>query len=238
MERVPFLGRLKLIKEWLPRDAGRVLEVGCSWGYLLGMLEHGSVERYGLDINVSDLKQAVHRFEKRARYVCAAAESLPFPNGFFDAVIMSEVLEHTINEGQSLFEVARVLRPGGTVVLTVPHRGPMELTDLTNWKYRLPALHRLAYRWKHRGDLSQFVPVTQYHRHYTIRHLSRLVASQFDITALRRGGFLVFALADYAALARSPGLARTLFKLAIWDYGINYGPLSYNVAVRLRKREA
>ncbi len=212
-----------------------MLEIGCSWGYLLAALGDEAHHRYGLDINRSDIKDAVDRYGARARFLCAAAEALPFPSAFFDVVIMSEVLEHTASETTALHEAARVLRPQGTVILTVPHRGPMELTDLTNWKYRLRVLHRWGYGWKHHGDLSRFVPVTQYHRHYTVRGLRELVAPTFKIVAVRRCGFVLFGLADYAAVARSPRLVRVMFKLAGLDYAIGYGPLSYNLAMCLRK---
>ena len=234
---MPFLGRLGVIESWLPADAVRVLEIGCSWGYLLAALRDEVRHRYGLDINRLDLKDAVDWYGARARFLCASAEALPFPSGFFDAVIMSEVLEHTASETTALHEAARVLRPRGTVILTVPHRGPMELTDMTNWKYRMPGLHRWAYGWKHHGDLSRFVPVTQYHRHYTVRGLRELVAPKFEIAAVRRCGFVLFGLADYAAIARSPALVGLMFRLAGLDYAIGYGSLSYNLAMRLRKAE-
>jgi ubiquinone/menaquinone biosynthesis C-methylase UbiE len=222
----------------MPREASRVLEVGCSWGYLLASLKHQARERYGLDINLPDIKDATRLYRNVARYLCGVAEALPFPDGFFDAVIMSEVLEHTTSEAQVLREVSRVVRGGGTVILTVPHRGPMELTDVTNLKCRFPDLHRRVYGWKHRGDFSRFVPVTQYHRHYTVRKLRKLVAPYFAIAAVRRGGFLLFALADYAAFARQPQTLRLMFKLAGFDYSLDYGPLSYNLAFCLRKQES
>lgn len=236
IERVPFLGRLRLIEKWLPVGAVRVLEVGCAWGYLVSSLRHNANERYGLDVNHLDIFDAQARFGVQARFMCAAAENLPLPAASFDAVIMSEVLEHTASESDAVTEAARVLRPGGTLITTVPHRGPMELTDLTNWKFRLPFLHHLAYGWKHRGDFSRFNPVRQYHRHYTLRRLRELMEPYFEITAVRRGGFVLFALADYAALVRSRAVAAFLGRIASADYGVDYGLLSYNLAVQSRKR--
>ena len=48
------------------------------------------------------------------------ALSLPFPDGVFDRVIAAEVLEHIPADGAALEELARVLRPGGTIAVTVP----------------------------------------------------------------------------------------------------------------------
>ena len=57
------------------------------------------------------------------------ALALPFPDGAFDRVICSEVLEHIPNDVGAMRELARVLRPGGTMAITVPRFGP----ELINW---------------------------------------------------------------------------------------------------------
>ncbi|MGQ0615926.1 MAG: class I SAM-dependent methyltransferase [Acidimicrobiia bacterium] len=48
------------------------------------------------------------------------AARLPFPDGAFDRVIAAEVLEHIPDDGAAVAELARVLRPGGTMAVTVP----------------------------------------------------------------------------------------------------------------------
>jgi len=231
--RIGFLGRAPLIESWLPGNPQSLLEVGCSWGYLIASMGQAARLRVGLDVNRQDLRSGAARYGKVTRFLCSAAETLPFRSEIFDALIMSEVLEHTIDEKKSVAEAARVLKPGGVAVVTVPHRGPMEVTDLTNWKYRFSRLHRVVYGWKHHADYSRFVPVSSYHRHYTVSALLKLLQPQFEVTDVRRTGFLLFALADYAAFLRSPKLARVLFKIAALDYMVGYAWLSYNLAVRL-----
>ena len=56
----------------------------------------------------------------QAAAVAADATRLPFADGAFDAVIVAEILEHVPNDTAALTEIARVLRPGGTVAVTVP----------------------------------------------------------------------------------------------------------------------
>jgi len=187
-------------------------------------------------VNRQDVQNGAARYGGSAEFLCGAAETLPFKSEIFDAVIMSEVLEHTSDEANAIAEAARVLKRGGVAIVTVPHRGPMELTDLTNWKYRLPRVHRALYGWKHRGDYSRFVPVTRYHRHYTVSGLVKLLQPHFEVTHMRRSGFVFFALADYAVLLRGPRMAGLLVKIAALDYGVGYGCLSYNLAVRLERR--
>ena len=55
-----------------------------------------------------------------ATALSADATRLPFADGSFDAVIAAEILEHVPDDAAALAEVARVLRPGGTVAVTVP----------------------------------------------------------------------------------------------------------------------
>ena len=55
-----------------------------------------------------------------AAAVSADATNLPFPDGAFDAIIAAEILEHVPDDTAALAEIARVLRPGGTVAITVP----------------------------------------------------------------------------------------------------------------------
>jgi SAM-dependent methyltransferase len=52
--------------------------------------------------------------------VSADTTNLPFPDGSFDKVIASEILEHVPNDRQAMAEIARILRPGGTAAVTVP----------------------------------------------------------------------------------------------------------------------
>lgn len=52
------------------------------------------------------------------------ALGLPFPDASFDVVIVSEVMEHIPDDEGVLAEMARVLKPGGRIAVTVPRYGP------------------------------------------------------------------------------------------------------------------
>jgi glycosyltransferase involved in cell wall biosynthesis/SAM-dependent methyltransferase len=74
----------------------------------------------------------------------ASAEDLPFDDAVFDAVVMTEVLEHCPDPGAALTEVARVLRPGGRVFLTTPFMRPLHEMPHDYFRYTPSALRELA----------------------------------------------------------------------------------------------
>jgi SAM-dependent methyltransferase len=77
----------------------------------------------------------------------ADALDLPFPDGAFDRVIVSEVLEHIWDDERALQEIARVLRPGGRLAATVPTRWPERVSWAINYHYHdVPGGHVRVYR--------------------------------------------------------------------------------------------
>jgi SAM-dependent methyltransferase len=83
----------------------------------------------------------------RTAAVQGDALHLPFPDGVFDRVICSEVLEHIPDDIGAMGELTRVLRPGGTMAITVPRFGP----ELVNWAlsdayHNVPGGHIRIYR--------------------------------------------------------------------------------------------
>jgi len=109
---------LIIIKRFLgKRGALSMLDVGCGTGATLGRLTAlGSA--VGLDYAPEAL--ALCRRRTRARLVRGDAEQLPFADGTFDLVTALDVMEHLDRDEAAVKEMARVLRPGGLAVLTVP----------------------------------------------------------------------------------------------------------------------
>jgi ubiquinone/menaquinone biosynthesis C-methylase UbiE len=95
----------------------RVADIGCGEGYVLGKIN--SQELVGFDISETALKRA--SAVKNATLVKGNAESLPFSESYFDAVLCSETLEHTQNPKKVLEELSRVVKPGGKIVVSVPN---------------------------------------------------------------------------------------------------------------------
>jgi SAM-dependent methyltransferase len=71
----------------------------------------------------------------RARAVVGDALALPYPDGTFDCVIASEILEHVPADGAAIDELVRVLKVGGTLAVTVPRWLPERICWLLSDEY-------------------------------------------------------------------------------------------------------
>ncbi len=99
----------------------RILDLGCGDGaYALLAAEHGASFVVGLDISSGMLKAARSRASTdtaHVRWCQASVGALPFAPGAFDLVVAVTVLCFSENPDSALKEAARVLRPGGAVVI-------------------------------------------------------------------------------------------------------------------------
>ncbi|MCU0605770.1 MAG: class I SAM-dependent methyltransferase [Desulfobacterales bacterium] len=116
----------------------RVLDVGCGSGrHTAAAYRLPGARVLGVDVAADDLSAARERLQLHDRLgahgggrwdLCAAdACRLPFADSSFDLVICAEVLEHVRSHGRVLSEIARVLRPGGDLAVSVPRYGPERL---------------------------------------------------------------------------------------------------------------
>ena len=113
-------------------DGETVLDCGCGMGvYMMMMRRLRAVNIVGVDGDVGRLEWA-EREGVDARLARVDIHRLPFPDGSFDKVLMSEVLEHLAEDRQAMREVFRLLKPGGTLALSVPHANYPLLWDPIN----------------------------------------------------------------------------------------------------------
>jgi SAM-dependent methyltransferase len=132
---IAFRQRAKTILEYLrPQPQDRVLDCGCGLGFHLRLLaELAPCRLYGFDISRPRLAEAAADGPlTQARLCIADVFHLPFADGAFDKLILSEVLEHLPQDASALAEAARVVRPGGVLAITVPHRRYPFLWDPIN----------------------------------------------------------------------------------------------------------
>ena len=118
-----FVGRRRLFareiaRACLPR-ATRALDVGTSTGTNLRMLRDlGFTDVEGLDLSEEAIRYCAEKAlgEVHEGDICA----MPFSDGSFSLVLATDVIEHVADDRLALTEVARVLKPGGVAIITVP----------------------------------------------------------------------------------------------------------------------
>ena len=140
------------------RPGDRILDMGCGPGrHTCAAYELEKVVAVGADINPKDLAEARGRLDYHRQLgahgggVCALTAAditrLPFADACFDLVICSEVLEHIPNHHCAMKELARVLKPGKNMVVSVPRYLPERICwALSNEYFNANQGHVRIYR--------------------------------------------------------------------------------------------
>jgi SAM-dependent methyltransferase len=128
----------------------RLLDMGAGGGRHAFEAVRRGARVVALDYDLNDLRSAAstlyamqleENLPPTAAALCVNGDALrlPFVDGAFDRIICSEVMEHIPDDRGAATELHRVLRPGGTIAVTVPSFGP----ELVNWaldsEYHAPA---------------------------------------------------------------------------------------------------
>jgi SAM-dependent methyltransferase len=106
-----------------PPVGKRVLDAGCGIG-ILGRI-YPMLELVGVDVSMPLLRKVTKGYALRVE---GSAEALPFADASFDVIVAMNMLHHVINPAHAIKEFARVLRPGGSLIVIDPRKVlPIEL---------------------------------------------------------------------------------------------------------------
>jgi 2-polyprenyl-3-methyl-5-hydroxy-6-metoxy-1,4-benzoquinol methylase len=107
---------LEIIRDWIkPRPGERILDVGCGRGHVVNALRSLGVNAEGIDLNPNAAEVAMVPHVKTM-----SALELGYEDGYFDAVVSFHAVEHIPDAHLAMREMARVVRPGGKVLLIYP----------------------------------------------------------------------------------------------------------------------
>lgn len=109
---------------------GSLLDVGGGTGRVSGFFNHQAEQVVIADLSEKMLLQSFGK--DRLQPVCSHAEKLPFPDEYFERVIMVDALHHVCNQQETALELWRVLKPAGRIIIEEP--------DIKHWGVKLVAL--------------------------------------------------------------------------------------------------
>jgi ubiquinone/menaquinone biosynthesis C-methylase UbiE len=243
--------RHKLAFDWIPAGCQRLLDGGCAFGSGTAPLTAKAASVYGCDPNPELIARARASYPKIPFENCPL-EKTPYASENFDVITLTDVLEHVADEQAALDEMFRVLKPGGRLIITTPHKGLFAFMDTDNYAWHLqtkfPRLHRQLFRMKHGRDPAPKVGYESQHRHYSLDDFIALLENSrfknhYEVENVFRGGLFcyVFASNFFEVLSLLTGarfaewLLQPLAKLSDRDYFMNYGKFSYNIGIRIKK---
>ena len=121
--RLAMRKRLRLVRRYF-NQPGRVLDVGCATGSFLAALRDAGWQTEGVEFSAyaADYARQRHGLEVTTGELADGR----FPDGRFDLVIFWDVLEHIRQPRQTLQEAARIAKPGGALLLTLPNPDSLE----------------------------------------------------------------------------------------------------------------
>ena len=124
----------------------KVIDVGCGAGRHSYEAYRRGADVIAFDQNAEELAEVDTMLQAmgaegeapesaKAQVVVGDALALPYPDGTFDVVIASEILEHVPDDETAIAELVRVLRPGGSLAVTVPRWLPEKICWLLSDSY-------------------------------------------------------------------------------------------------------
>jgi SAM-dependent methyltransferase len=173
---------------------GPHLDVGSNRGVFAAVLS-GRMGRWavGVDVDAEEVGALRKEWPELPAVVADGCGRLPFAAGCFGSVSLLDVLEHVADEGALLREAYRVVRPGGTVVVSVPGRHTLSCLDPDDFAFRFPRAHRRLWSLRYGRAL------------YRSRFVAKGSQVRGDI-ATGRGGHTNYRPGEVAGLLRHAGL--------------------------------
>lgn len=163
--------RLEML-QFIPNDATKVLEVGCGEGKFSEVLTKQGKETWAIEPNPASAKSAAQRLKKVLQGTIAERID-ELPDGYFDVIVMNDVIEHLTEPWDDIHQLKSKLRSNGVFVSSIP-----------NVRYAKNLFHVLFKKdWKYADD--RILDITHY-RFFTKKSIRRLFEQQgFKVQSMK-----------------------------------------------------
>jgi 2-polyprenyl-3-methyl-5-hydroxy-6-metoxy-1,4-benzoquinol methylase len=107
----------------IPKQSRRILDVGCGKAWVAEAMIAEGKQVVSLDIAFANTSKALQRIPSPSHAaVIADVYNLPFPEHTFDCVTACEIMEHTYDPALFVEKLWRIVKPGGTLIISVPYK--------------------------------------------------------------------------------------------------------------------
>lgn len=174
--------RLRSLTQMLKLRTGRLLDIGCGGGRFVEALPHyyPKVRMFGCDISGSAIAYAKKFGSGNVSYSRIIGKKLPYANGYFDACICFDVLEHVPDARFLIQEIRRVLKKRGKLILIVPCEGQ-------------PFTYTWFFQKLHIGERLTFRFFGHIHPEFTHENVLTLLKAQgFDVQIVRYSEHVIY----------------------------------------------
>lgn len=113
---------LKLLKKYRLDKNSKILDIGCGEGSTLLYLNDESNKLYGMDISEEAIELSKNNLMDATYFLGDITKKETLPDQKFDLIICSEVLEHITDDAVAIENISSLLKKGGYLIITVPHR--------------------------------------------------------------------------------------------------------------------
>lgn len=121
LEKKFYLGKVvKKLKRFLPKKS-TVFDIGCGGGALLKFMKDCGYNVFGLEVSEEAREEAESVIGLKNIICCGDFLKLDFNEHFFDAVLMTDVVEHLHNPHTYLEKITKILKPQGLLVIRTPN---------------------------------------------------------------------------------------------------------------------
>ena len=159
------------------RTPGRLLDVGCSYGAFMLLAQLAGWKTSGVELSKSVAQFA--RDERHLDVFTGTVEQAAYPERYFDAVTLWDVIEHLDDPVSTMAEIHRIMAPGGILVVFTINQESL-LTTIGQVLYKLS-----LNRWKHLMELFYDIHHNFFFSPHTLTSL--LKRSEFEVADVQFG---------------------------------------------------